>query len=71
MTEFERVEKIKGIRCNVEHEGLKSTATAFPGTILDHMKEWHPAIYQTVLDMNEENTLAVQRLNNAKIDRGK
>lgn len=52
---FETAQRVKGIRCSMDHKNLPPTATAFSGTILDHMKEWHPKIYADVVAMNEAN----------------
>lgn len=55
VTMFEPISKIRGIRCSMEHKGLPATATAFGGTLLQHMAEWHPKIYRDTVAMNKAN----------------
>jgi hypothetical protein len=53
--EFEEVKPMYGIRCHMNHKNLPENITAFPGTLLDHMKRWHPDIYRETITINEKN----------------
>jgi hypothetical protein len=53
--EFEEVKPMHGIRCHMKHRNMPENVTAFPGTLLDHMKRWHTNIYRETMRINEKN----------------